>query len=1231
MDLGSILVRIGADTSALEKASEQAAKAVNAVEKAVASANVVTEQMTATTNKAAEQMQQLERAATSAARAVNQVNRAYTQTSVRVGDRRETITISTDQVQRQLDVLEAARRQREAMGEFEDDVYRNATTMQLWWADVTDKVRSGIDTVVAGWDRFRSGLDGASKKLRQTGRDLSRYLTAPLILVGGLAIRAALQVDDALDYIAESTGATGAALGSLQESARNMGRTTASSFADVGAVTAELYRKFGLQGEALESLGGKVLDLARLTRENAGGMTQAWTQMLRNWRVDASEYESSLDKMLVVSQRTGVGIMDALEAMVDLGPLLRGMDYGWEQAIALIGNFYQAGVDTGNLMFGLRNAVNEFAKLQLEPNATLWAYIRAIEQAATESEALAIAQQIFGQRSGPLFADAIRRDAMRIDELVAQVTDANGAIERTNEATWSWSQAWAQFKNKASLALEPLGAKLLEIGERNLPGVSKSIESILNVFNSWPLSTQESVIKGFGVLAGLGPALYGVAGALTVIKLILNPIGLLITGILAAAAGIVALTKYGEKEGSSNPRSKNYDPTRSDRYFNQGMRMAGADDSSATWASQAEAMLPDVIKNARAAGITIPEEMAAGLLQGGPALVKALEQLFLEADQYMPHSNAKRGPFSRLTKSGAAFVDSWATGVLGNNSAVDAVHHVFTQVARLMPHSDAETGPLAGITKSGAAFGLTFADGITSETDTVVKAADVLTGALMDRTESMQRRYGHNLRILRDSTDNLWWQTAEIPGAAMRYATDDVLDSLDNMQPKMTLEFDEDTLKLLPENMQDLLTHKVEEQTDGPLSLTIDADVYPQFKDKTIRGRIEAALAELGPLSMKFGLTLDETGIKNYGENVLTLSYFLKQVPPLLDQIGESSNGMTLTLDPNLRRLTRAASDTEQAWLHLDEVVPKVGKEFELTMGGMATAGQGMQLSLDQSLTRLTQNNAGAATETALTWENVKAKLGATWTNIVAKLQGAGIDMQSIMKKIGTGINQEAEQALAVFLMANGMTAEEARAVWKQFGIDVTGETQRTFKTMEQIVAEFKRGVMGIMTNLVTDVSMKLITGQGDWKTILSVALNAMLRLLIEKAVEAVLAAKAVQEALKWMWSPLGGLIIAGALAALVAIQSAISSSTTPKATPLAEGGIVTKPTLALIGEAGPEAVIPLSRGRRGTGAGGVTVNVTVTGNNISGDREADALARKVAQSITDQLRRQGIKPAYSY
>jgi hypothetical protein len=40
----------------------------------------------------------------------------------------------------------------------------------------------------------------------------------------------------------------------------------------------------------------------------------------------------------------------------------------------------------------------------------------------------------------------------------------------------------------------------------------------------------------------------------------------------------------------------------------------------------------------------------------------------------------------------------------------------------------------------------------------------------------------------------------------------------------------------------------------------------------------------------------------------------------------------------------------------------------------------------------------------------------------------------------------------------------------------------------------------------------------------------------------------------------------------------------------MADGGIVTSPTIAMIGEAGPEAVIPLDRMKN---SGGITVNVT--------------------------------------
>lgn len=67
----------------------------------------------------------------------------------------------------------------------------------------------------------------------------------------------------------------------------------------------------------------------------------------------------------------------------------------------------------------------------------------------------------------------------------------------------------------------------------------------------------------------------------------------------------------------------------------------------------------------------------------------------------------------------------------------------------------------------------------------------------------------------------------------------------------------------------------------------------------------------------------------------------------------------------------------------------------------------------------------------------------------------------------------------------------------------------------------------------------------------------------------------------------------------------------------LADGGIVRRPTLALVGEAGPEAVVPLSRG--GGGFGG-DVNVTV---NMPAGADGDDVVR----ALQDYVRRRGALP----
>ena len=84
-----------------------------------------------------------------------------------------------------------------------------------------------------------------------------------------------------------------------------------------------------------------------------------------------------------------------------------------------------------------------------------------------------------------------------------------------------------------------------------------------------------------------------------------------------------------------------------------------------------------------------------------------------------------------------------------------------------------------------------------------------------------------------------------------------------------------------------------------------------------------------------------------------------------------------------------------------------------------------------------------------------------------------------------------------------------------------------------------------------------------------------------------------------------------------------------PQVPMMAKGGIVNKPTLAMIGEDGPEAVIPLSQRNnpKGIGLGGnsngpITININASGITDRSDKRA--LAREIGEAIREEMNRAG-------
>jgi TP901 family phage tail tape measure protein len=88
-------------------------------------------------------------------------------------------------------------------------------------------------------------------------------------------------------------------------------------------------------------------------------------------------------------------------------------------------------------------------------------------------------------------------------------------------------------------------------------------------------------------------------------------------------------------------------------------------------------------------------------------------------------------------------------------------------------------------------------------------------------------------------------------------------------------------------------------------------------------------------------------------------------------------------------------------------------------------------------------------------------------------------------------------------------------------------------------------------------------------------------------------------------------------------IESLVPTATETSLTGFANGGIVGKPTRALLGEDGPEAIIPLDRLNQLQGGNNqtVTTNITVNVEGLADDTTADEIANIVADRINRQIK----------
>jgi hypothetical protein len=152
--------------------------------------------------------------------------------------------------------------------------------------------------------------------------------------------------------------------------------------------------------------------------------------------------------------------------------------------------------------------------------------------------------------------------------------------------------------------------------------------------------------------------------------------------------------------------------------------------------------------------------------------------------------------------------------------------------------------------------------------------------------------------------------------------------------------------------------------------------------------------------------------------------------------------------------------------------------------------------------------------------------------------------------------------------------------------------------------------ILGAIGNAFKSMARTAITALQD---LIVATLKSAIKTIAAKKAEAI--ASQIANVMKSIPFPLNLALVAGAIAAVSKLFSAIK---------LAEGGIITRPTLAVVGERGPEAVIPLNRYpvpavAAATGSGiNLTVNLYGNINNAGG---IDEISERMASKLQSLLR----------
>jgi len=436
----------------------------------------------------------------------------------------------------------------------------------------TDKFRVDMKKAGAAVKRFSTSTVNINRQLKKVGKAMSRVgrqmstsFSLPIVAAGGLAVKTFADFEQEMAKVAAVSGATGAEFKKLEKLATDLGASTRFTASEVAALQLN-YSKLGFVPAEIQKITGATLDLALATGEDLADSAEVAGGTLRAFGMDADQMQRVVDLMAKSFSSSALNLEKFRDSMKSAGPVANAVGASLEDTTAIMSTLVDANIDASTAGTSLRNIF-----LELSAKGLTWN--QAMKKIKGSTDKAKTANELFGKRAVAA-ALVIANNTEKLDKLKKEYKNAGGAAKKMATIMDNTLQgAMLRVKSAVEGAAIELGNTLAPVIKK----VGEFIANLANKFSALSPATKKTIAIVAGLVAAIGPLLV-VLGFLTStvlpalvtgLAVLTGPIGLVVLGIAALAAGFIALhlsANQANKELSLSEKVTNRINSASDKF-----------------------------------------------------------------------------------------------------------------------------------------------------------------------------------------------------------------------------------------------------------------------------------------------------------------------------------------------------------------------------------------------------------------------------------------------------------------------------------------------------------------------------------------------------------------------------------------------------------------------------------------------------------------------------------------